>query len=215
MNKVLWDFINSDLTEADYFGYSKDDLITIKDYFLSMQKKDEEFKKLIKEPLDSMKDKCGWINDLGYTMLQQSETGEYISSALYLFPNEGKNLIIRKRYDSDDYTELAEKFPKFYLFNKAIRERYERQKEIPLIQDELREIDKIGQSFYDGQLHAKNSVSEIFQIYYVPNMRMEVYLPSDQEVMAYYHINKMKEYDKPLLNEEQKEKVLTKIQIRK
>ena len=82
MNKVLCDFINSDLTESEYFGLTKDKLITLKDYLLSMREKDKEFKELIKEPLDSMKDKCGWISSVGYNLLQQKTTGEYISSTI-------------------------------------------------------------------------------------------------------------------------------------
>ena len=215
MNKVLCDFINSDLTESEYFGLTKDELITLKDYLLSMREKDKEFKELIKEPLDSMKDKCGWISSVGYNLLQQKTTGEYISSTIYLFPVTGRRQIVHKSFWSDEYKDIAEKFTKIYLLNKEIRDEYKRQKDLPFIQDELREIDEMGQLVYDGLLYPRDTVSENFEIFYTPNIGMEVYVPSDYNSLAYYYVRNMKIYDKPLIDDKQKEKVLTKIQLKK
>ena len=215
MNIVLNDFINSDLTESDYFGLSKEELITIKEYFLEMRDKDKEFKELIKEPLDSMKDKCGWINTVGYYHLQNEDTGSFFRSTIYLFPVDGKTQIVHKEYDGDKYVDQSEKFLKIHLLNKDIRKEYNRGKEVVYIQDELREIDKIGHAYYDGELHSKKSISDSFEVSYMPNMGMHVYVPSTYETLASYYIRNFKSYDKPLIKDEQKEKVLTKIQIRK
>ena len=215
MDKILHEFINSDLTEANFFDLPKEDLITLKEYFLSMREKDKEFKELIKEPLESMKDKCGWINTIGYRLFQQSSTHEYINSAIYLFPVLGNCNTVSKNNASKEFRDLIEKVPKIYLLNKDIRMNYQRHKEIPFIQDELEEIDRIGQSFYDGLLIPKKTVSDKFQVSYIPNAMMSLYDPEAEEILAYYNIRNLKLYDKPILNEEQKQKVLTKIQLRK
>ena len=215
MNKVLCDFIESDLTESDYFGLSKDELITLKEYFLSMREKDKEFKELIKEPLDSMKDKCGWISSVGYNLLQQSSTDEYISSTIYLFPVIGRTQIVHKSFWSDEYKDITDKVPLIYLLNRDIRMERKRTKDLPFIQDELREIDEVGKTVYDKLLYPKNTVSDNFMVFYTPNIGMDVYVPSDYNSLAYYYVRNMKLYDKPLIEDRQKEKVLTKIQIRK
>ncbi len=218
MNKVIVDFLNSGLTESEYFNLSSEDLITLKEYLIEMRDKDKEFMELIKEPLDSMKDKCGWINTIGYDVLHQSSTGEYIMSSIKLIPVEGRNLTVHKKIDSDKYTNLAEGFPKFYLLNRGIRIENERSKELPYIQDELSEIDQIGISFYKGLLGSKLSVSGNFGISCHPNVTMDVYAMDGvhyDELLSRYPVRKMKEYEKPYLGEEEKSKVLTKIQIKK
>ena len=217
MNKVIVDFLNSGLNESEFFNLSSEDLITLKEYLIEMRAKDKEFMELIKEPLDSMKDKCCWIKTIGYDVLYQDLTGEYIMSSIKLFPVEGRQLTVHKKFDSDKYTNLAERFPKFYLLNKGIRTENDRSKELPYIQDELGEIDQIGISFYKGLLGSRQSVSENFGIAYRPNVTMDVYTMDDvhyDELLARYPVRKMKEYEKPYLDEEEKNKVLTKIQVR-
>lgn len=217
MDKAIVDFLNSGLTESEFFNLSSEELITLKDYLIGMRAKDKEFMKLIKEPLDSMKDKCGWINTIGYNVLHHNLTGEYITSSIKLFPVEGRVLIVHKKFDSDKYTNLAEGFPKFYLLNRGIRIENERSKELPYIQDELGEIDQIGISFYKGLLGSRQSVSGNFGIAYHPNVTMDVYTMDGVHydgLLARYSERKIKEYEKPYLEEEEKNKILTKIQVR-
>lgn len=217
MDKVIVDFLNSGLTESEFFNLSSEELLSLKEYLIGMRVKDKEFMELIKEPLDSMKNKCGWINTIGYDVLHQDSTGEYITSSINLFPVEGRVLTIHKKFDSDEYTNLAEGFPKFYLFNRGIKTENERSKELPYIQDELGEIDQIGISFYKGLLESRQSVSGKFGIAYHPNVTMDVYTMDGvhyDELLARFPVRKMKEYEKPYLDEKENNKILTKIQVR-
>ena len=198
-----------------HFGFSGEELITLKEYFLKTRAKDKIFKDLIKEPLDSMKDKCGWINTVGYNHLQNESTGAIIMSTIYIFPVDGKPQIVRKENDCGKYVDLVDKVPKLYLINKNIRREYTRGKEMKFIQDELREIDRIGHTYYDGKLNDIESISDSFRVSYIPNIGMHVYIPATYETLANYYIRNFKTADNPLLDDEQAEKVLTKIQVRK
>ena len=71
----------------------------------------------------------------------------------------------------------------------------------------------IGRAFYDGLLYRKKSVSGDFDVLYTPNIGMSVW--SDHELLADYLVRKMKAYNKPYLKEDEKDKVLTRIQIKK
>ena len=211
MEQIIHEFLNNDLTEAEFFNLSAEDLITLKEYLLDMRNKDEEFKELIEKPLNSMKDKCGWINSIGYFVMNKKTTGEYILSSISLFPVDGNTMIVDKT-DSGEYKSLADRIPKIYLLNNNIRTEYYRQKELVYIQDELREIDQKGRSFYGDLLGTQESVSGNFSVSYRPNLTMNLW--ADGELLANYPVRKMKEYDKPYLNETEKNKVLTKVQIR-
>ena len=63
----------------------------------------------------------------------------------------------------------------------------------------------------DGVSH--QAIEDIALMRVVPGM--EVYVPSDYNSLAYYYVRNMKIYDKPLIDDKQKEKVLTKIQLKK
>ena len=84
--------------------------------------------------------------------------------------------------------------------------------ELRYVQKELREIDLIGRSFYENTLHTQKSISENFRVSYRPNLTMSLW--ADSELLADYPVRKMKEYEKPQLSEEGKNKVLMKIQLR-
>lgn len=213
MEKRIQDFLESDLTESEFFNLSSDDLITLKDYLLEMRAKDEEFKELIKEPLNSMKDKCGWINSIGYFVLNKEGTGEYILSSIPLFTVDGRTIIVDRLIDSGEYKSLSERIPKVYLLNSGVRTDFNRQKELIYIQDELREIDLTGRSFYGDSLRIEQSVSGNFKVSYRPNLTMSLW--GQDEVLATYPVRKMKEYEKPYLDEEGKKKILTRVQLRK
>ena len=50
MKQIIRDFLNSDMTESEFYNLSKDNLINLKDYLLQLKSKDEQFIYLIKNP---------------------------------------------------------------------------------------------------------------------------------------------------------------------
>ena len=213
MKQITRYFLNSDMNEADFYNLPKDNLITLREYLLDMLNKDNEFLNLIGEPLSSMKEKCPWINDIGYDMLQLAVTGSTIDSTIWLFPTDGHNMIVSKNKNSSIYDDLAKVIPSIYLLDKNVKKRIKRQNELLFIQDELHEIDKIGRNFYDELLYDKTSISGDFDISYVPNIGMYVY--TDNEFLAACLVRNMKSYQKPYLKDKQKDKVLARIQLEK
>ena len=213
MKKNIRDFLNSDMIESDFYNLPKEDLICLRDYLLQFKAKDVEFMNLIKEPLSLMKEKCSWIDDVAFSALQIESTGKYFNSSVWLFPTKGNNLIVSTDKENDVFKDITEKIYGIYLLNNNIRMQVKRQKELKMIQEELHEIDKIGRTYYDGLLYSQKSVSGYFDVSYTPNIGMHVW--SDDELLAEYLVRKMKVYDRPYLKEEDKDKVLSRIQIKK
>ena len=179
---------------------------------LRLREKDKEFLELVSEPVNSMKEKCNWIDDIAFNALQREETGKFVQSSVWLFPSEGHHLIVHRDKENKEYRYIAPKMPNVYLVNKSVRQLVKRIDELKNIQDELHEIDLMGRNFYDGLLYTKKSVSENFDICYTPNMRVSLW--ADYQLLANYSARPMKSYNKPYLNVEEKEKVLTKIEIK-
>ena len=213
MEENICDFLSSELTEAEYFNLSKEDLVNLREFLLKLEEKDEKFLKLIKEPVDSMKGKCNWVSDVAFHALQKEPKGEYILSSIWLLPTDVHNVIARFDEKRERYVELAERIPFVYRASKNVRTLIKRQEELDLIQDELHEIDQVGKNYYDGLLCRKESISKNFSVIYFPNVGMSIW--SNGDLLANYYRRQIKEYDKPYLNEENKDKVLSKIQIKK
>lgn len=55
-------------------------------------------------------------------------------------------MIANYNHSSDRYEDLTKSVPKVYLLSKKIRKHLSRQKDIDLIQEELREIENIGRN---------------------------------------------------------------------
>jgi len=62
--KEFLNFLGSNLNEVEYFGCDKSSLISLKDYLGELKQKHEEYEKLIKEPLDSIKSKNKWVKEV-------------------------------------------------------------------------------------------------------------------------------------------------------
>ncbi len=213
MNKNIRDFLNSDMTESEFYNLSKEDLINLKEYLLQMKSKDKEFMDLVKEPVNSMKEKISWIDDIAFDASQNKTTGDYSFTTIWIFPKEGEHLIVESDRESGFYKDIADKIPTMYLLNKNIRTRVKRQDALDFLQEELYLIDHFGRGFYDGLLYPKKSVSGNFEIGYTPKLGMYVW--NDSELVTDYLEKKIKRYDKPHIKDNEKEKVLTKIQIKK
>ena len=192
MEKKIQEFIHSGQTEADFFHLSNGDTITLGEYIQQRKEKDAEFLKLVKEPIQSMKKKC--------------------MTSIWLFPTSGTPLITHVDKDSGQFLELAERIPKIYLLRKSVRELVRRQKDLSMIQKELHDIDEAGCDFYVDALYPQTSISGHFHAHPKPNMG--VYVFTDDESLANFFVRPMKVYDKPYLSDSEKNKVLTKIQMK-
>lgn len=213
MEKDIYTFLNSDLTEAEYYHLSKDNLINLKDYLLEMREKDKEFRNIVKEPIEAIKEKCNWLQDIGFDSLQKPETGEYLESSIWLFTVNGHNIIVHKKFENNKYVGLGEKLPVIYLVSGKNREFVKRQKELANIQEELEIIDSVGHSFYDGLLYSKDTISKNFHASYTPGLGMTLWENTNYELIASFYERKIKEYNKAYFNNDNKGKVLTKIQF--
>ena len=110
------------------------------------------------------------------------------------------------------------KMPNMFKVKKSYKTYDERQKSLYLIQDELIDIEKKGRLIYDGILYPKESISESFKIIYSPNLGMDVFVSLKEEtnnLLASFYEREMKNYYEPILKDKEKDKVLTKIQIKK
>ena len=62
--KEFLDFLSSDLDEVEYFGCNKNSLISLREYINELKQKNEEYEKLIQEPLESIKKKNKWVKNI-------------------------------------------------------------------------------------------------------------------------------------------------------
>ena len=211
MKKEVYNFLESDKTEADFFNLSKEDLINLRDYLIGLKAMDVAFLDSVEGLVNEMKEKCPWIEDIAFDGIQDERNEGYVFTSIWIFPTEGKNLIVF-RDKNGYYRDLSERMPLLYLVDKGNRELVRRQKELDLIQKELYEIDELGCEFYDGLLDHKKSVSGNFTIAHTPNIGITVW--SDSDLLANYYDKEIKSYDKEYLSEEDKEMVLSRIQMK-
>lgn len=221
MQDIIKDFLNGELTESEFFGLPKEDLISLKEYLELLKERDAKYQSLIKEQFGSIKKKCDWIEKVGFGSLQVEATGKYQMSWLNLFATDGIDLSVSLANDFDEYVDLA-KIPNLYLLSKSSRIRSNRQEELSIIQDELHKIDEVGRNLYDGALYPKKSISNSFITHYSPELGIDLFCNDDaysNNLMARYYERPLRHpsryYDKPIIKDEtKKEKLLTRIQIK-
>lgn len=211
METDIKNFLNSDLVESEYYNLPKEDLINLKQYILMIKEKEKEFQRLVEQPVKSMQEKCNWLAGTNFQGIQSEVNGEFILHSIILWGVDNINLVARYKDKLGKYVGLVEWIPKIYLLNKRIRTIIKRQNDLNLIQGELGDVASIGQTIYDGLFH-KYSISENFSIIYLhPD---SIAILNNHILLAKYLDNQHKSKDKELLNNEEKQKLLTKIQIR-
>ena len=212
MEEQVKRFLNSNLTEAEYFSLSKENLITLKEYLLQLKDKDNNFQTAIQEQFQSIKKKCSWLSAISFGGLIH-KSGDYEITAIYLYSKDGIDLITIRNHSSDRYEDLTKNVPKVYLLSRKVRKHLSRQKDIDLIQEELREIENVGRDIYRNVLRLISSISNNFQIYYTPHFGLSIY--NEYDLIANYlncsKKNKEKEY---LKEEDSKEKLLRRILVK-
>ncbi len=211
MKKNIREFLKSDLSEADFYNLPKEDLINLKDYLESLRKIDRDFEMQVQEPFAKIKEKCDWFKDFGF----------YHTQTIKLLAKDNIDLIAVLNPYTEKYEELAQNIPKIYLISPKVRTIIQRQKDLDLIQDELQQIDEIGSSIFGNSIYSeelspiasKHSISENFYISYTPRIGMDIWY--DHGLLASYHERYTKQYQKPLLKNEDKKRLLERIQIKK
>lgn len=211
MEKKIYSFLNSDLNEVEFYNLPKEELLTLKEYLLFLNEKDEMFKKNIQKPFNSIKEKCAWIKKISFDGLQSKTTGKIYPSSVYLYGMDKINLIITFNDLSGQYEDLAKDVPLIYHISKNVRTRIKRQDEVKFIQSELGEIDTIGKEIYENLLYTP-SISGNFDIYYSPYVGL--YLYNNYILMAKYLNNPRNYLEKEILKSDDKKRILTKIQIK-
>ena len=217
MADIVRDFLKGDVTENEFFGLPKENLISVKEYLEFLKERDNEFQRLIKEQADSIKENCDWVDRVGFDASQIEETGKYMLSWINLFARDDINLIVSNGNDRSIYTDLA-KIPSVYLINKKARIHSDRQQDLIPIQNELHEIEEIGREFYDGKLYAKKSISGSFVVQDLPELGVELYCGTGEycgKLICRSFDRKGMFYDVPVIkNKEKSEKVLSLVQIK-
>lgn len=59
--KDFLNFLSSDLDEVEYFGCNKNSLVSLREYLNELKQRNEEYERLIQEPLESIKKKNKWV----------------------------------------------------------------------------------------------------------------------------------------------------------
>lgn len=101
--------------------------------------------------LKRINSKCNWVKALGFKGLQSRKIGEYTLSFLFLFPVDGNTEIIRLNRDGS-IKPMDTEYPLIYLIKKKNRKSMARQKELILIEEEIKEAIKIGQKVFNDAL---------------------------------------------------------------
>ena len=212
MKEQVKNFLNTTLTETEYYSLPKENLITLKEYLLQLKDKDNIFQTAIQEQFQSIKKKCVWLNAISFGGLI-NESGNYVITAIYLYSKDGIDLIANYNHLSDRYEDLTKNVPKVYLLSGKVRKHLSRQKDIDLIQEELREIENVGRNVYIDVLRPISSISNNFQIYYTPHVGLSIY-NEDDLIADYLNCSKKSKEKEYLKEKDSKEKLLRRILVK-
>ena len=211
MRAIIKEFLDSDLTESEFFNLPKEDLMSLKDYLEVCQKQAVKFRGLIEKPFSSIQDKCDWIQRIGFGSLQNDDA-VYLMSWLNLFAADGIDLSVS--LENGEYKDLAQ-----IPTNKESRILLDRQEDLYFIQDELHEIDEVGRDVFSGFSLTKRSISKSFTADYISGLGLDLFTCNDEYGLDFIlrsyerHGNY---YDKEIItNQAEKEKVLNRVQIKK
>ena len=211
MKEEIKKFLNNDLSEAEYYNLPKENLINLKQYILMIKEKEKEFQRLVKQPVKSMQEKCNWLAGVTFQGIQSEVNGEFILHSIILWGVDNINLVARYKNELEKYVGIVEWVPKIYLLSKKTRTTIKRQNSLDSIQSELSEVASVGKIVYDN-LFYQSSISKYFDITYLPPYGVVIF--NNHDLLAKYLFNPYQTRSKELLNSGEKQKLLTKIQIR-
>jgi hypothetical protein len=211
MNTEIEKFLKSQRDELDYFGLESCDCISLNEYLFYLKNKEQEYRLLTEELLKRINTKCNWVKALGFKGIQSRKTGEYTLSFLFLFPVDGRTEIIQLNRDGS-LKPMDNEYPLIYLIKKTNRKSMTRQKELILIEEELKEAIKIGQKVFNG-CFSKSSISKLFNIYFSPYQ--DVAVMNNGDVLALFPVTpNAKKEDEEELNIEEKSELLKRVRVK-
>lgn len=197
-NKLIKMFIESDFDEAEFFEVSKDNSISLEEYYELMKDEDYKFQKMAQFEIQSIKIKCPWVNNVWFESMQNKKTGEFFLSSIHVFSKEDEE-IISSFGDKDGKFDFSTNYPKIFLISPNIRRNLKRRNDLQLCTEELKEIGEIGKYIYNNKLHDKESISDNFKAIYRPDGGL--YLFSDHDLVTCFLKPAVKNYDKPITKE--------------
>ena len=207
MNNIAKSFLESGLSEVEYFDLKEKKTVGLGEYLDEVHALDKEFHAAIKDQEKSIKEKFEWAQGLEFNGVQL-DNGEYYHSGVNLFLTDGGRIIA----DSEKNKKLE--VPGILRISKKVRNHIIWQEDLDKIQTELREIGEIGRKMYNGYVCTRKSISGTFNITYIPGARLDVW--NDYELVTGYIEREWTPYNKPeIKNKEEKQKILTKIQLEK
>ncbi len=209
--KLIKEFVMSDQDESEFFGVSKENSITLEEYYDYMKDVDRRFQKMAQFEIESIKKKCPWVKEVWFEGLQNAKTKEFFLTSIHFFSVDGREIYtnLNKKTDTYDYNF---NIPKLYLLSKKVRADVQRKHDFAKIQEELKEIEKIGHDIYDDKFHRKDSISETFDACYRPDGGL--YLFSDYNLVTAFLKPCVKNYDKPIIKDKNSNRVLKKILLK-
>ena len=159
MQEQVKKFLNSDLTEKEYYSVEEDNAVTLKEYLVQLHDIDNEFQSAIKEQFNLIAQKCNWLKSIYFDGLML-DNDAYNMISIYLDSKDGIDIIAKYNSSTEKYEELVKNTPKIYLLSKKFKKKISRMEDLELIQNELREIENIGRNLYKDDLIANYEVTD-------------------------------------------------------
>ena len=212
MQEQVKKFLNSDLTEKEYYSVEEDNAVTLKEYLLQLHDIDNEFQSAIKEQFNLIAQKCNWLKSIYFDGLML-DNNDYNMISIYLDSKDGIDIIAKYNSSTDKYEELVKNTPRIYLLSKKFKKKISRMEDLELIQNELREIENIGRNLYKDALKATSSISNNFNIYYSPQYGLYVY-NKDDLIVNYEVTDKKAKDDVYFKDADSKEKLANRILVK-
>ena len=143
------DFINSPLDEIGYFKCDKENLVTLKNYLVELNKRKKDYDRLIADPLKSIQEKNSWCKDVQPAWCKDVQPA---AGNIYFMEAKSKNYpsVFIGEYNGnlvDSGIAYGSLDLRGFIYEKRIEKRH---KIIENSKDELLEIKKAIQSFGFG-----------------------------------------------------------------
>lgn len=209
MNNEIKNFLNSNGDETKYFSLNDIDSISLEEYIAFLKSKEQEFNIKTENILKEIQQKCNWVQNVRFDGIQYNS--EFITSVIYLDSSDGVNVVTGFNQNTKRFETLSKGYPKIYLISPKVRTSKKRGEELEVLQKELYEIDEISKKVFNGVLR-KNSISDMFTIYFSPFY--EISVCNDLDTLAYFYVKDNKYKDKEELNELEKKDILKKVKIK-
>lgn len=206
-------FLDSDVDEAEYFGCNKDNLITMKEYLLSLKERFEMCESKLDSDKQRVKDKYKKITKWQYDYHSDNLLFTIDKTLFYLKKDE-KTGIYKANIAGGSDVALIYNFKKIYAKTLKIGERF------PI---ELENIKKYGKMYFDknNEIESVSSIFSLNDVYYDSiincngGMFFRVYkdtlIPSEFTNCTFCDFH----YNTDNISVEDKQKLLTKIMVLK